>query len=53
MPRNSRLPASTFNTAVFDCLIHGFINLTGAVTAAAEALDEIALMLKGRLECPS
>ena len=37
----------------FDSLIHGFINLTGAVDAAATALDEIALMLKGRLECHS
>lgn len=30
----------------FDNLIHGFINLTGAVNAAAKALDEITLMLK-------
>jgi len=37
----------------FDSLIHGFINLTGAVDAATTALDEIALMLKGRLECHS
>lgn len=37
----------------FDSLIHGFINLTGAVDAAATALDEIVLMLKGRLECHS
>ena len=37
----------------FDSLIHGFINLTGAVDAAAMALDEIVLMLKGRLECHS
>ncbi len=37
----------------FDSLIHGFINLTGAVDAAATALDQIVLMLKGRLECHS
>lgn len=33
----------------FDNLIHGFINLTGAVNAAAKALDEIVMMLKERL----
>ncbi len=37
----------------FDSLIHGFVNLTGAVDAAATALDDIVLMLKGRLECHS
>jgi acetyl esterase len=37
----------------FESLIHGFISLTGAVDAAATALDEITLMLKGRLECHS
>ncbi len=33
----------------FEHLIHGFVNLTGAVDAAALAMDEIALMLKNRL----
>lgn len=37
----------------FDNLIHGFINLTGVVDAAAHALDEIALMLRGQLLCRS
>ena len=37
----------------FGHLIHGFINLTGAVDAAASALDEIVQILKGRLECRS
>ncbi len=33
----------------FDHLIHGFINLTGAVEAAARALDEIVSLLRKRL----
>ncbi len=37
----------------FDNLIHGFVTLTGVVDAAATALDEIVLMLKGQLECHS
>ncbi len=37
----------------FDSLVHGFIGLTGVVTGAAAALDEIVKMLKGRLICHS
>ena len=37
----------------FDRSIHGFVTLTGVVDAASLALDEIVLMLKGRLECHS
>lgn len=37
----------------FDSLIHGFITLTGVVDAAATALDETVLMLRGQLECHS
>ena len=35
----------------FENLIHGFVSLTGVVDAAAHALEEIALMLKGRPIC--
>lgn len=37
----------------FENLIHGFINLTGVVNSSALALDEIVLMLKGKLTCRS
>lgn len=37
----------------FDNLIHGFINLTGVCDAAEQALDDIASMLKRKLQCHS